>query len=400
MSTLTIGRVGMDVADYTASAVSLGGGTVQLKGTISASSSTIAEVLVEQLLGYANTPDELFVPVTWTGGPSNLPGFYRVRGASMASQSSVGNLYDFTVDLERVRSYTAPLIESTIIGGDRESSDTGLVTPVAWHAVPSTAKGYELSVLTPTRTTKTVDGGTVAYYTDGTNVLYDATPEWYLSASSWYVGASSLTVADYLVTGRECANEPTDWVLSNGLVKFTANAASAAITSSLYSGGSWGSTGDWQVVRRTAPTTFTALDAPHTLTVLRNDPACVTIRLTHDAASAISGAYFAVYVDVSLRRGSNTAVVTLSTRGSYTWGFYSPLPNSSVTTAYDSSAESGFIACGTSTYSITGTPGRFGTATASQFAQWGWGYLGAFTQQQVAQEYAAAQSEQVQVVAR
>ena len=36
----------------------------------------------------------------------------------------------------------------------------------------------------------------------------------------------------------------------------------------------------------------------------------------------------------------------------------------------------------------------------TQFVQWGWGYLAGRTQQQVAQMYAAAQSERTEVVAR
>ena len=42
---------------------------------------------------------------------------------------------------------------------------------------------------------------------------------------------------------------------------------------------------------------------------------------------------------------------------------------------------------------------RFSGADA-QVAQWGWGYLAGRTQQQVAQMYAAAQSERTEVVAR
>ena len=145
--------------------------------------------------------------------------------------------------------------------------------------------------------------------------------------------------------------------------------------------------------------------APHTLTVLRNDPACVTIRVAYDAASLVPGSRFVVFLDLSLRRGSTVVEATVTTRGYYLWGFYSPLTWSSTPAAHDSFADGTFVTAGGTAdlgWFGDGSPvsvSKFAGAQA-QVVQWGWGYLSGQIEQMVAQRYASAQAERTEVVAR
>lgn len=242
----------------------------------------------------------------------------------------------------------------------------------------------------------------------GTPHYYDARPTWYLSPVDWYDGAASLTVGGKLVIGRQVANSPTSWVLSNGIVRITGGAG-GSLTTELWSGTAWGNAGSaWRIGRKigTGPYTIDPLGAPHTITVLRNDPTCVTIRLAYDAAALVPGSRFVVHVDFTLRRGASVIEVTISSRGSYTWGFQSSLVYASLAGGPDSWSDGTFIACGTGEFSQAPDgngkshfTGLYAEVTR-QFDQWGWGYLNGQPQSFMAAQFAAAQAERVQVVAR
>ena len=148
------------------------------------------------------------------------------------------------------------------------------------------------------------------------------------------------------------------------------------------------------------------LPAPHTLTVIHNAPDKSTVRCAYDAASIIPGSRFVVHVDYSLRRGSTVVEVTLSTRGSYQWGFRAPVAwGAGSTLAHDSRMDTSLqtIACGVSALSqfdSAGGQSYFASLTGAQFAQWGWGFAHTHGQQLTAEFYAADQAERVLAVAR
>lgn len=392
----SVGRAGV-VGDVILQNLDVSKGTVGLSGKID---DPNVEFAAEQFAAYTDSADETFVPVQFVG-PTAWDGFYRVTDVQASASQS--KLLGLSVSLERVRGFAAPIFESVVLGSKR-AGVIASVTPTAWHGVPATAVGYETGVLTPTRSVLSGETGDVQIFSEATNHLFNARPMWFLSPADWYDGAAELTVAGHVVTGRQVRNAPADWVLSNGLVRFSGR-ADGAVVSELWdaTGHVWTDSGAWSVTRSSSA--IGPLGAAHTLTVLRNDPACVTVRLAYDAASNVAGSRFVVYLDVSLRRGSTVAECSLSTRGYYPWGFLSPvtLPT---TANYGSFAASPFIACvasGTYTGTSAGVAGynsRFYPSAGLQFVQWGWGYLAGRTQQQVAQMYAAAQSERTMVVAR
>ena len=392
----SVGRAGI-VGDVILQNLDVSKGTVGLSGVID---DPDVEFAAEQFAAYVDSADETFVPVRFVG-PTAWDGFYRVT--DVRASASPSKLLGLSVSLERVRGFAAPIFESVVLGSKRSGVIAG-VTPTAWHGVPATAVGYETGVLTPTRSVLSGETGDVQIFSEATNHLFNARPMWFLSPADWYAGAAELTVAGHVVTGRQVRNAPAGWVLSNGLVRFSGRADGAVVSERWDATGQvWSDSGAWSVTRSSSA--IGPLGAAHTLTVLRNDPACVTVRLAYDAASNVAGSRFVVYLDVSLRRGSTVAECSLSTRGYYPWGFLSPvtLPT---TANYGSFATSPFIACVASgTYAgtsagVAGYNSRFYPSAGLQFVQWGWGYLAGRTQQQVAQLYAAAQSERTEVVAR
>lgn len=392
----SVGRAGI-VGDVILQNLDVSKGTVGLSGVID---DPDVEFAAEQFAAYVDSADETFVPVRFVG-PTAWDGFYRVT--DVRASASPSKLLGLSVSLERVRGFAAPIFESVVLGSKRSGVIAG-VTPTAWHGVPATAVGYETGVLTPTRSVLSGETGDVQVFSEATNHLFNARPMWFLNPGDWYDGAAELTVAGHVVTGKQVRNAPADWVLSNGLVRFSGRADGAVVSERWDATGQvWTDSGAWSVTRSSSA--IGPLGAAHTLTVLRNDPACVTVRLAYDAASNVAGSRFVVYLDVSLRRGSTVAECSMSTRGFYPWGFLSPvtLPT---TANWGSFATSPFIACtASSAYSgtsagVDGYASRFYPSAGLQFVQWGWGYLAGRTQQQVAQLYAAAQSERTMVVAR
>lgn len=361
--------------------------------------------VVEILRAYQDAVDEPVVPVVCTCDVDHLSGYYRV--ASMSASQVKSSRVDLAIDLERVLGFAAPLFESVIVGGQRASSDSGLVTGKAWHAVPAAQVGYETGVLTPSTATLASETGDLLIMSEATNHLYNGRPSWYLAPGDWYDGAVTLVVGGNLVAGRQCQNLPAGWTISNGLIQVTGK--TSGVETQLWNATSkeWGTPGTWVISRTvgaSAPYTIDPLGPAHTITVLRNDPACVTIRCAYDAAALVSGSRFVVYVDYSLRRGSTVVEVTLSTRGEYRWSFAAPIVYASLTRAYDSTTDGTFISTDDGELSIQPAAGLCtfgaGPTVAAQFRAWGFGYLAGQTQQVVAQYYAAAQAERVQVVAR
>ena len=392
----SVGRAGI-VGDVILQNLDVSKGTVGLSGVID---DPDVEFAAEQFAAYVDSADETFVPVRFVG-PTAWDGFYRVT--DVQASASPSKLLGLSVSLERVRGFAAPIFESVVLGSKRATSGAG-VTPLAWHGVPATAVGYETGVLTPTRSTLPSETGDVQIFSEATNHLFNARPTWFLNPGDWYDGAAELTVAGHVVTGRQVRNAPAGWVLSNGLVRFV-GLADGGIRSERWDGAAWSSPGVWRLNRTLTGSSSNPVGAPHTLTVLRNDPACVTIRVAYDAAALVPGSRFVVLLDLSLRRGSTVVEATVTTRGYYQWGFYSPIVWSSAPAAHDSFTDGTFVTAGGTAnlgWFGDGSPvsvSKFAGAQA-QFAQWGWGYLSGQTQQMVAQRYASAQAERTEVVAR
>ena len=404
-ATITVGRAGT-LGEAVLSTADLKAGKASVKGTIVDLDYDKVELthVAEQFAAYVDSPDEAFVPVLWSGGPSVWDGFYRVEDVQLHGWRS--DVWEIGLELERVQGFAAPLFEAIVLGGKR-AGVAAAVAAQAWQGLPATVMGYENGVITPTVETVATADGNLSLFTDTANELFDARVEFYLPPASWYVGAATLTVGGNLIVGRQCQNDPDGWMISNGIIRLSGVANSGAIKLEHWSGAAWVSNGNYSFGQYGGGAQPLLTDPPLAITVLRNDPACVTIRLAYDAASIVTNARFAVNVDVSLRRGGTSAEVYLSTRGAYRWMVKTPIvyatavggggaqadPAGGASIAYgnlemiEPADPKAYALTANGTYVACGIGHVFGTVNAATVGTFG-------------SRYAAAQAERVLAVAR
>ena len=401
-STVQVGRVSVSLEVAVEAAV-YRGDTLRLSCYCDGA-ATHMYAIIEGLCAYAASTDESVVPVTFDTPLAHLTGFYRVGDVSV--DQAMPDRSDLTLDLERVQGFAAPLFEAIVLGGKR-AGVAAAVAAQAWQSLPATVMGYENGTITPTVETVATADGNLTLFTDAVNKLFNARVEFYLPPASWYVGAATLTVGGNLIVGRQCQNDPDGWMISNGIIRLSGVTDSGAIKLEHWSGTAWVEDGSYWFGQYGGGAQPLLTAPPLAITVLRNGPECVTIRLAYDAASIVTNARFAVNVDVSLRRGANCAEVYLSTRGAYRWMVKTEIDYATAVSGGGASADPAtgvgfalgntdsiepadpkvFALAANDTYMACGIGHVFGTVNATSVGVFG-------------SRYAAAQSERVLAVAR
>ena len=403
MSTIKLGRAGV-LSEVSYQQVDITRGAIRVAGNVHVADATDMTYAVEQIAALVDNPDETFVPVIWGDYPAGWDGFYRVLDVSLGSTQP--DVWTLTADLERVQGFAAPLFESIVMGGKRAAVGAG-VTAQAWQALPAAVMGYENGVITPTVETVATADGNLTLFTDAANELFDARIEFYLPPASWYVGAATLTIGGKLTVGTQVPNDPDGWALSNGIVRLSGVTGSGAIKLEHWSGTAWVEDGSYWFGQYGGGAQPLLTAPPLAITVLRNGPECVTIRLAYDAASIVTNARFAVNVDVSLRRGANCAEVYLSTRGAYRWMVKTEIDYATAVSGGGASADPatgvGF-ALGNTDSIEPADPKAFARTTNGTYMACGIGHVfgtvNATSVSVFGSRYAAAQSERVLAVAR
>ena len=403
MSTIKLGRAGV-LSEVSYQQVDITRGAIRVTGNVHVADATDMTYAVEQIAALVDNPDETFVPVIWGDYPAGWDGFYRVLDVSLGSTQP--DAWTLAADLERVQGFAAPLFEAIVLGGKRAGVGAG-VTAQAWQGLPATVMGYENGVITPTVETVATADGNLTLFTDAANELFDARVEFYLPPASWYVGAASLTIGGKLTVGTQVPNDPDGWVVSNGVIRLSGVANSGGIKLEHWSGTAWVGDGSYWFGQYGGGAQPLLTAAPLAITVLRNDPACVTIRLAYDAASIVTNARFAVTVDLSLRRGATSAEVYLSTRGEYRWLVKTPITYAGAVAGGLSVADpatGAAFALGNTGDIEPADPKAFALATAGTWMACGIGHVfgtvNASTVGTFGSRYAAAQAERVLAVAR
>lgn len=400
---LRIGRIGRDVPQDGLARWDSRGGRVSAEFVVPVGPMERAVAVRQQVLGLLDS-DENVVPIMWEADPS-INGVYRVLDADIVPDRAaylVGSLRA-SLTLERVQGFAAPLLESRLSGYPRAGLESVFSRP--WHGVPAAVKGYETNVLTPAQHVRRAEGGDVAVLFMGDFEYYDASPQYFLSSEDWYTGAATLTVNGAEIVGTEPVNAPDGWVLSNGIIRLIGQPGGWFRTER-WNGSTWGDPGDWSFCRRVDYANIPALEPPHALTVLRNGPESVVIRLTTDAASNVSGYRFQVTVDIDLRRGALMADVILRTRGSYGWRVVPPLAASGTELHVDGISQGGFLVAfeGIATASLeSGGSWTVGPVIPVNQANWGVGYHGTETDDtpdELIRQWAAHQRENTRVIIR
>ena len=312
---IKIGRVGLE-----STAIDVGkkytqsGNMVSLSGVVEAS-TTVGNALRQQLLGLVDSPDEPVVPIVFDGD-ENVNGFWRVRGADVELEGVTASkgMYRWSVSAEKVTGWQAPRIEDRSRGTLRPNShgvsSTDAQSPSI--GIPTAALGWsEFTGLEIERPGRTSTMRVFYHPNSGTLQQYynDATPSFFLPSTAYYDGAATIKQNGSAVVGRQIRQDSTGWEITNDLVTITpaTSTGSGVINVRHYStkGGQPSTVGFltaliFGVGSTTGVTTIGK--AAHTVTVLRNQPEAVGVRL-HFVSTGAGVPDWPLTMDLYLRRG-------------------------------------------------------------------------------------------------
>ncbi len=403
MSKIQVGRAGA-LSEATFSALSMGS-ALRVTGDLLQDGADLSYAAA-QFVALTGNPDEPVVPVSFSEAPW-LDGFYRVAQASV--DSTHPSYWTLSLDLEPVRSFSSPLFESRLLGGKRTGVAAG-VSPIAWHGLPNGVDGWQnhsLGANSPTSLIYNGETGYVFVVRDDANTQFNATVSYFLSPAEWYQAASVLTVAGHVAVGRECRNAPADWQVSNGLVRVKSRATASVDVERWDAGtGAWIALGTFTFGYQLS-SVFTGFRAPHTLTVLRNAPSCVAIRLSCGVTTMPSAGMVRdlATVDLVLRRGSRAVEVTVSSQQAKMYAVAVPFDLDTAvagTGGAAASASGAGVAYGSGV--MSGAQDLVTLAATGKRLVMGMGYVGSTVTAPYVSDwvslYAAAQVESVLAVAR
>lgn len=308
---LQIGRFGLELASGEVQSADSSGAKLSIEGRTAYANLEKSLALRQQLLGYVDNPDEDFVPVVWNEYPA-FNGYYRVTGASVDGKQGLGPLgkLTFSADLERVQGFSTPLIEDTVQAIARPSTMTLDRMPVI--AVPAAARAFvRIATYAPIMGSRAASSPEIVREGE-TGVMnvqrFTGLPfiaQFYLAPERYYDGAATISVGEpsRIVAGRQVANDPKHWTLSNGLLQVRGvDSDDFAVEYRMWdsTAGNWSPWVKWTFVAANGTDPRMPLPAPHTMTVLWNRPEMAGVRLTSqwDLNTA------PVTVDLILRRGA------------------------------------------------------------------------------------------------
>lgn len=305
---IKIGRVGRDstLALNSPRRWSVDGDEVDLEGSLTADSLGRLVMLRAQVSGLVDNRDEPVVAVSWAGDAS-VDGYYRVLGGGvpMPARGLAARKLDYSLRLRKIAVY--PRIESVLVGDAVRTNAHSIAkgTTVPWWGVPDDATmDYVPAASAATRVAAT---GTVKiwYRTNGT-VLYNRTCGWACAPGDYYDGACRFEVTPdgtswVALVGRRLPNthQQYGWRITNGLVRVSVTGGDGLVTVEHYVSGSWSVSKTYKLTVGSTPSTIGSF---RTVTVKRNSPEVVTVRLGLDQSNGAVPA--AVTVDLTLRRGA------------------------------------------------------------------------------------------------
>ena len=292
-----------------------------------------SDTLRQQLLGYVDSADEPFVPLRWADEPA-LAGFYRVLDASTrgAGNDAFRGFINWSVELERVSGFAAPLIELRSTGATRASAPSTaypvVVVPDAARSVGFWAEDLEAWIPFNPDVIRSGATGDVKVFN-----LSGYLTQFYVAPESFYDGAATLMMGDDLtvVVGRQVSNTPEAWRLSNGLYEIESSGTDLFdLRHRMWLDGDWSEWTDFRFYSSEGLSSRAPMPAPHSLAVLRNSPTEVAVRLLVTA----NGEYAPTTVDLSLKRGARSVGVELRSVHSSRFAIQAPFLSWSAASGY------------------------------------------------------------------
>ena len=198
-------------------------------------------------------------------------------------------------------------LESRLTGVARQN--VFALAGTRWHAPPIGHYGYFTGSTLPSGSvSRTGEEGAIKVWT-GIPAAID--PRWGCAVTDYLKGAVRITQGGVVRAGAGINVAPTGWEVSNTLVRVRPSTSTGLLEISCWDAGVWAPK-LWNIARggtNILPANITAV------TVLRNDPEAITLRLI---APQLSGAAGRTLVDLTLRRGARTVDAFIQTDSSTT----------------------------------------------------------------------------------
>ena len=239
-------------------------------------------------------------------------GYYTVTDASSTLVDVVRAAYiDWSLTLVRHGPDTAVDLESRLTGAARQNDFS--LTGERWHAPPIGAYAYYTGSTTPSAMTRTGEDGPITVYR---GVPAGVSPRWGCALEDYLRGRVRIVggFPGRELTGTAAAMDPQEWYVSNGLTRVGRFYTPGSIEVASHSGGAWRPK-VWQVDIGGGPIT-----AWESVSILRNEPECCTVRLTESRSPG------RVAVDLTVRRGSRVVEVYVQRGDSGTISVYLATP--------------------------------------------------------------------------
>lgn len=231
--TMTIGQVGLDIPLTVPESGRWTGDTLSLSGVLGDQSTDrrVANMLRDQFHGLSARTGEV-VPVTF-GDTPELDGYYVLSRSqvSSAGASWASGVWNWTCELERVRSSAQVMQEMRLLGAGRTNSHTFTTVRRGWYSPGVGAYGVDdgtTGINAPIREYRSgADGSMLVVVDNSSGTLFlsntDAVARWFVSPTNHYRGGVSITRpvggTYYRVTSEQIpAGNATTWVISNSLV--------------------------------------------------------------------------------------------------------------------------------------------------------------------------------------
>jgi hypothetical protein len=284
------------------------GDTLQAAGWFHSASLPAAKVLRQQLLGLV---EEGVVPVVATFD-SDFDGFYVVRSSNVTPVLGVsyeGFSFQYSLDLARIGTYSAPVVELTVSALERDPDPSASsYALVGFPAAATWWTNLSSSVVPSSRASET--GAVSLQSTDvSAGTAFDLTLQYKVPPADFYDGSAlieqSVSGTWYPVVGRQLPQITAAQIrVGNSMVRCTISTG-AAISLAVWNGSAWESlaqtfsVGAGIIASASAfavSATYNVASAP---SILVNSPDLVVVRVP--CTNVSEGIAF--HLDISVRRG-------------------------------------------------------------------------------------------------
>jgi hypothetical protein len=272
-------------------------------------------VMAAQVNGYP-TPDEPVIPFTYGTAlafreQDRLDGYYFVESTKVDWVKLASGVFSWEAQLVRTPGFQAPLFEVLTSGAQRASA---AVTADTWVAYPEEATMVQFAGGgSGSLVTLEAEEGLVHLTTHGSAFAED-TVLMMLEPDIFYQNACRIEHwldGFQVVTDRQIPNDPTEaWRIGNGLVRMTLDSVGRPQVQHWDNVAAAWENKSYKVVYDGV--TATNIGAPSTITILRNSPVSVSVRVgwsLEDSPRTV------VYGDFTLHRGSPIVDCRLFTIG-------------------------------------------------------------------------------------